>query len=58
LEEVNQTGEDRTPHDLVLRRARRMGLIAQLNGFVIGPVIAAMFMAAWDIFAASKSERR
>ena len=25
-----------------------------LNGFVIGPVIAAMFIAAWDIFAASR----
>ena len=22
-----------------------------LNGFVIGPVIAAMFMSVWDIFA-------
>jgi predicted PurR-regulated permease PerM len=27
------------------------------NGFMIGPLIAAMFMAAWDIFAASKSGR-
>jgi predicted PurR-regulated permease PerM len=26
-----------------------------INGFVIGPVIAAMFMAAWDIFSASRS---
>ncbi len=25
-----------------------------VNGFVIGPVIAAMFMAAWDIFSASR----
>ena len=25
-----------------------------LNGFVIGPVIAAMFIAAWDIFSESK----
>jgi predicted PurR-regulated permease PerM len=25
-----------------------------LNGFVIGPVIAAMFMAAWDIFAKAR----
>jgi predicted PurR-regulated permease PerM len=25
-----------------------------LNGFVIGPVIAAMFIAAWDIFSASR----
>lgn len=27
-----------------------------LNGFVIGPVIAAMFMAVWDIVASSKAE--
>jgi AI-2E family transporter len=26
-----------------------------LNGFVIGPVIAAMFIAAWDIFSASRA---
>lgn len=25
-----------------------------VNGFVVGPLIAAMFMAAWDIFAASR----
>jgi predicted PurR-regulated permease PerM len=25
-----------------------------LNGFVIGPVIAAMFIAVWDIFSASR----
>jgi len=24
-----------------------------INGFVIGPVIAALFMAAWDLFAQS-----
>jgi predicted PurR-regulated permease PerM len=29
-----------------------------VNGFVIGPVIAAMFMAAWDLFATSRSEVR
>jgi len=27
-----------------------------LNGFVIGPVVAAMFMAAWDIFMKSRQE--
>ena len=27
-----------------------------LNGFVIGPVIAAMFVAAWDIFAKARDE--
>ncbi len=26
-----------------------------VNGFVLGPVIAAMFIAAWDIFASSRS---
>jgi predicted PurR-regulated permease PerM len=25
-----------------------------LNGFVIGPVIAAMFIAAWDLFSLEK----
>jgi len=29
-----------------------------LNGFVIGPLIAAMFMAVWDIFSASRAERQ
>jgi predicted PurR-regulated permease PerM len=27
-----------------------------LNGFVVGPVIAAMFLAAWDIFAKTRKE--
>jgi predicted PurR-regulated permease PerM len=27
-----------------------------LNGFVIGPVIAALFIAAWDLFAAAREE--
>ncbi|MDB5939086.1 MAG: hypothetical protein JWP77_1450 [Polaromonas sp.] len=27
-----------------------------LNGFVIGPVVAAMFMAAWDIFSKARQE--
>ena len=29
-----------------------------LNGFVIGPVIAAMFMAVWDIFASSRTRHQ
>ena len=29
-----------------------------LNGLVIGPVIAAMFIAAWDIFSASRLDAR
>jgi predicted PurR-regulated permease PerM len=28
-----------------------------INGFVIGPVIAAMFMAAWAIFSVSRSAK-
>ena len=28
-----------------------------LNGFVIGPVIAALFIAAWDLFAAPERVR-
>ncbi|WP_194721953.1 AI-2E family transporter [Noviherbaspirillum malthae] len=32
-----------------------MGLFG-LNGFVIGPVIAAMFIAVWDLFSAAKEE--
>jgi predicted PurR-regulated permease PerM len=27
-----------------------------INGFVIGPVIAALFMATWDIASASRPE--
>jgi predicted PurR-regulated permease PerM len=29
-----------------------------ISGFVIGPVIAAMFMAVWDILASSNETRR
>jgi predicted PurR-regulated permease PerM len=29
-----------------------------LNGFVIGPLIAAIFMVAWEIFSASKQKQR
>ncbi|WPB59324.1 AI-2E family transporter [Xylophilus sp. GOD-11R] len=29
-----------------------------LNGFVIGPVIAAMFISTWDIFASSRDDAR
>lgn len=30
--------------------------VAGLNGFVVGPMIAAMFIAVWDIFAATRAE--
>jgi predicted PurR-regulated permease PerM len=29
-----------------------------LNGFVIGPVIAALFIAAWDIFTQARQEQK
>jgi predicted PurR-regulated permease PerM len=37
-----------------------LGAIATLglNGFIIGPVIAAMFIAAWDIFSASRQREQ
>ena len=37
-----------------------LGAIATfgLNGFVIGPLIAAMFIAAWEIFSASRDRMR
>ena len=28
-----------------------------LNGFVIGPVIAALFMTLWDIFSSGKQKQ-
>lgn len=28
-----------------------------INGFVVGPVIAALFLTAWEIFAESRSPR-
>lgn len=30
--------------------------VAGLNGFVIGPMVAAMFIAVWDIFTATRDE--
>jgi predicted PurR-regulated permease PerM len=50
-------GKDTKMPDYVVLIATLGGMaIFGLNGFVIGPVIAAMFMAAWDIFSASRSE--
>jgi len=52
-------GKDTQMPDYVVLVSTLGGIAAVgFNGFVIGPVIAAMFMAVWDIFAASKSERR
>jgi predicted PurR-regulated permease PerM len=48
-------GKDTKMPDYVVLISTLGGMaIFGLNGFVIGPVIAAMFMATWDIFAASR----
>ena len=48
-------GKDTKMPDYVVLIATLGGIaIFGLNGFVIGPVIAAMFMAVWDIFASSR----
>jgi predicted PurR-regulated permease PerM len=49
-------GKDTKMPDYVVLISTLGGLaIFGLNGFVMGPVIAAMFMAAWDIFSASRA---
>jgi predicted PurR-regulated permease PerM len=49
-------GKDTKMPDYVVLIATLGGMaIFGLNGFVIGPVIAAMFIAAWDNFSASRS---
>lgn len=48
-------GKDTKMPDYVVLISTLGGMaIFGLNGFVIGPLIAAMFMAVWEIFAASK----
>ena len=50
-------GKDTKMRDYVVLISTLGGIaIFGVNGFVIGPVIAATFMAVWDIFAASRSE--
>lgn len=50
-------GKDTRMPDYVVLIATLGGMaIFGINGFVIGPAIAAMFMAAWDIVATSKSK--
>ena len=29
-----------------------------LSGFILGPVVAALFIAVWDIFSASRPDRQ
>jgi predicted PurR-regulated permease PerM len=49
-------GKDTKMPDYVVLISTLGGMaIFGLNGFVIGPVIAAMFMAVWDIVASSRA---
>lgn len=49
-------GKDTKMPDYVVLISTLGGMaLLGLNGFVIGPVIAALFMATWDIFAVEKS---
>ena len=52
-------GRDTRMPDYLVLIATLGGLtVFGLNGFVIGPVIAAMFLATWDIFAQARQEQR
>ena len=52
-------GKDTKMPDYIVLISTLGGMaIFGLNGFVIGPVIAAMFMAVWDIFASSGARSR
>jgi len=52
-------GKDTKMPDYVVLVSTLGGMaLLGLNGFVIGPVIAAMFMAIWDIFASSRVRSR
>jgi predicted PurR-regulated permease PerM len=52
-------GKDIKMPDYVVLISTLGGLaVFGVNGFVIGPLIAAMFMASWDIFAASRAAMR
>lgn len=51
-------GKDTKMPDYVVLIATLGGMsVFGLHGFVIGPVIAAMFMAVWDIVAAMRIDR-
>jgi predicted PurR-regulated permease PerM len=50
-------GRDTKIPDYVVLISTLGGLVLfGLNGFVIGPVIAALFIAAWDLFSASRTD--
>ncbi|MBS0343301.1 MAG: AI-2E family transporter, partial [Proteobacteria bacterium] len=51
-------GKDTQMPDYIVLMSTVGGLaLFGINGFVIGPVIAAMFMAAWHVFATTQSGR-
>ncbi len=50
--------ETRMPDYLVLIATLGGIAVFGLNGFVIGPVIAAMFISAWDIFSETRTASR
>jgi predicted PurR-regulated permease PerM len=50
--------ETRLPDWLVLIATLGGLAVFGLNGFVIGPVIAAVFIAAWEIFSETKTARK
>jgi predicted PurR-regulated permease PerM len=51
-------GRDTKMSDYVILMATIGGMaVFGLNGFVIGPLIAAMFIAVWDVVATSRSRR-
>ena len=52
-------GQDTKMPDFIVLISTLGGLATfGLNGFVVGPVIAAMFIAAWDIFSETKAVQR
>ncbi len=52
-------GKDTKMPDYVVLISTLGGMaIFGLNGFVIGPLIAAMFIATWDIFSAARANER
>jgi len=52
-------GRDTRMPDYLVLIATLGGLtVFGLNGFVVGPVIAAMFLATWEIFAQARHEQR
>jgi predicted PurR-regulated permease PerM len=50
--------ETRLPDYLVLVATIGGLAVFGINGFVIGPVIAALFLATWDIFSDVRREQR